>query len=148
MKKILALLFSLFFLSSSSVFAQEDLSKINVNSLSPLSSNQIINTYSNASSWGYYSKDISGIDDYQYVIYTYASGDFDISTSFSKVSGKWKVYDNQICFKATKVPDGMFPEKMFTCASVYTDFNEGEHYLYMPGVGVYAKNTAVTPLID
>ena len=30
----------------------------------------------------------------------------------------------------TKVSFG-FPEKMFTCASVYTSFNEGEYYFFI-----------------
>jgi len=60
--------FSLFFLSSSFVFAQEDLSKINIDNLKRLSSSEIINTFSNTSSMGYYSKDIYGIDDYKFII--------------------------------------------------------------------------------
>ena len=137
----------MFVLSSPSVFAQEDLSKINIDNLKRLSSSEIINTFSNTSSMGYYSKDIYGIDDYKFITYLYASGDLDMNASLFTASGKWKVYDNQFCSKATKVSVGI-PEKMFTCVSLYTDFNEGEYYFYLPGLGLYAKTTAVMPLID
>ena len=147
MKKLLILLSSFFLLSSPSVFAQEDLSKINIDNLKRLSSSEIINTFSNTSSMGYYSKDIYGIDDYKFITYLYASGDLDMNASLFTASGKWKVYDNQFCSKATKVSVGI-PEKMFTCVSLYTDFNEGEYYFYLPGLGLYAKTTAVMPLID
>ena len=147
MKKLLALLFSLLFLSSPSVFAQEDLSKINIDNLKRLSSSEIIDAFSNTRSLGYFSKVIYGIDDLKFEEFIYANGDFEHFNQFVTASGKWKVYDNQICLKATKVSDGI-PEKMFTCASVYTDFNEGEYYFYLPGIGVYAKNTAVIPLIE
>ena len=137
----------MFVLSSPSVFAQEDLSKINIDNLKRLSSSEIINTFSNTSSMGYYSKDIYGIDDYKFITYLYASGDLDMNAGLFTASGKWKVYDNQFCSKATKVSVGV-PEKMFTCVSLYTDFNEGEYYFYLPGLGLYAKTTAVMPLID
>ena len=147
MKKLLILLFSCLLLSSPSVFAQEDLSKINIDNLKRLSSSEIINTFSNTSSMGYYSKDIYGIDDYKFITYLYASGDLDMNASLFTASGKWKVYDNQFCSKATKVSVGI-PEKMFICSLVYTDFNEGEYYWFLPGLGLYAKTTAVMPLID
>ena len=62
MKKLLLILFSLFFLSSPSVFAEEDLSKINISNLKRLSSSEIIDAFSNTRSIGYYSRDIYGID--------------------------------------------------------------------------------------
>ena len=56
MKKLLVLVFSLFLLNSPSVFAQEDLSKININNLQRLSGSEIISIFSNTISSGYYSK--------------------------------------------------------------------------------------------
>ena len=53
MKKLLILLFSLFFLSSPSVFAQEDLSKVNIGNLKRLSGSEIISTFSNTLEIGY-----------------------------------------------------------------------------------------------
>jgi len=147
MKKLLILLFSLFFLSSPSVFAQEDLSKINIDNLKRLSGSEIISAFSNTLSWGYYSKDLLGVEDYRYVEHIYANGDFDEVTEDTEVSGKWKIHDNQICSKVTKGYTG-FPEKMFSCISVYTDFNEGEYYFYIKGIGLYAKSNGVMPLID
>jgi hypothetical protein len=143
MKKLLILLFSLFFLSSPSVFALEDLSKVNIGNLKRLSGSEIISTFSNTLEVGYQ------FDGITYLEYKYASGDFSLENSLNKTeSGKWKVYDNQICWKSTIKSDGI-PEKMFQCVSIYTDFNEGEYYFYMPGsIGVYGKSTSVIPLID
>jgi len=148
MKKLLIFLFTLFFLLSSPfVFAQEDLSKVNINNLKRLSGSDIISTFSNTISSGYYAKFIVGVDDYGYLSHTYANGDFDEVTADISASGKWKIHDNQICGKATKVSFG-FPEKMFTCASVYTSFNEGEYYFFIESLGVYAKSTQIIPLIE
>jgi len=142
MKKLLILLFSLFFLSSPSVFAQEDLSKVNIGNLKRLSGSEIISTFSNTIEVGYQ------IDGSTSVEYKYADGDFSLETSSNTTeSGKWKVHDNQICWKSTIKSDGI-PEKMFQCVSIYTAFNKGEYYFYMPGIGVYGKSTAVIPLID
>ena len=147
MKKLLILVFSLFFLYPPSVFAQEDLSKVNISNLKRLSGSDIISTFSNTISSGYYAKFIVEVDDYRYLSHTYANGDFDEVTADISASGKWKIHDNQICGKATKVSFG-FPEKMFTCASVYTSFNEGEYYFFMESLGVYAKSTQIIPLIE
>jgi len=147
MKKLLILLFSLFFLYSPSVFAQEDLSMININNLQRLSGSEIISTFSNTTISGYYSKEFVGEDDYRYVEHIYANGDFDSASIDMTASGIWKINGNEICSKATKVSLG-FPEKMYTCLSIYTALNKGEYYFYMESLGVYAKSTHITHLID
>jgi len=147
MKKLSALLFSILLLSSSSVFAQEDLSKVNINNLKRLSSNEIIDAFNNIRSEGYFSREIYEIDNFKFTEFTYANGDFDHFNKFVSVSGKWKVYDNKICLKATKNPlTG--PEKMFTCALVYSGVKKGEYYFYQTGLGVYAKTYAAITLIE
>ena len=146
MKKLLILLFSLIFLSSTSVFAEEDLSKVNINNLKRLSSNEIIDAFSNTRSVGYYSGDIYGID-FEFEEFNYSNGDFNHLNIFFSASGKWKAYDNKMCFKATQ-HSLTAPEKMFTCVVIYTGFKEMEYYFYMPGQGIYAKTTIVIPLID
>ena len=146
MKKLLTLLFSLFFLSSPSVFAQEDLSKITINNLQRLSGSEIMSTFINTASMGYYSRDIYGVDDFKYIEYIYTNGDFDLDASLFTASGKWKVNDNKMCSKATKISEGI-PQKMFVCYFIYTN-NEGEYYFYTPSLGIYAKTYSVMPLID
>jgi hypothetical protein len=37
---------------------------------------------------------------------------------------------------------------MFSCVLIYTGFKEMEYYFYIPGQGIYAKTTLVTPLIQ
>ena len=144
MKKLLILLFSFFLLSSTSVFGQEDLSKVNIDDLKRLSNSEIISIFSNTLEMGYQS--YRGVTD-KYNNYTYSNGDFEFETSSHTESGKWKVYENQICWKSTLKSNGII-DKMFQCALVYTDFNEGEYYFYIPGIGVYGKSTAIINLID
>ena len=146
MKKLLILLFSIFFLSSLPVFAQEYLSKINIDNLKRLSGNEIMSTFINTASMGYFSRDIYGVNDYRYIEYIYENGDFDLNASLFTASGKWKVNDNQMCSKATKISEGI-PEKMFVCYFLYTN-NEGDYYFYTPSLGIYAKTYSVMPLID
>ena len=141
-KLLLVLLISISF----HIFAQEDLSKINIDNLKRLSGSEIISTFSNTGLMGYFSKEIYGIEDYKFIEYAYANGDFDMQSEFLIASGKWKVHDDQMCSKATKVSVGI-PEKMFVCFFIYTN-NNGEYYSYMPGLGIYAKTYAVMPLID
>ena len=146
MKKLLILLFSLFFLSSPSVFAEEDLSQINVNNLNRLSSNQIINAFSNAKTYGYYNKDLYGLD-ITFEQINYANGDSEHVNSLYKESGEWKTNENKICFKITKSTVRV-PEKMFTCVLVYSGQQEGSYYLYLQGLGIYAMITSTIALID
>ena len=146
MKKLLILLFSLFFLSSPSVFAEEDLSQINVNNLNRLSSNQIINAFSNAKTYGYYNKNLYGFD-ITFEQINYANGDSEHVNSLYKESGEWKTNENKICFKITKSTVRV-PEKMFTCVLVYSGQQEGSYYLYLQGLGIYAMITSTIALID
>ena len=146
MKKLLILLFSIFFLSSPSVFAEEDLSQINVNNLNRLSSNQIINAFSNAKTYGYYNKDLYGFD-ITFEQINYANGDSEHINSLYKETGKWKTNDNKMCFKITK-STVRIPEKMFTCIFVYTGQQVDKYYLYLPGLGIYAKITSTIMLIE
>ena len=146
MKKLLVLLFSLFLLSSPSVFAEENLSIIKINNLNRLSSNEIVDALSNKKVLGYYSKELYGLD-IRFEEIHYADGDYVHNNSYYKDTGKWKVYDNKSCYKLNKSTLRV-QEKKFSCVSVYTGLKEGEYYFYLPGQGVYAKITSSISLID
>jgi len=143
MKKLLILLFSFFLLSSTSVFAEENLSKININNLNRLSSNQIIDAFSNKRLYGYYS--MYGIN-IKFEEVHYADGDYVHTNTLYNDSGKWKVYDNKSCYKLNKTALRE-QQKMFTCVSIFTR-QKGEYYFYIPDQGVYAKATSSITLID
>jgi len=146
MKKLIALLFSFFLLSSFSVFAQEDLSKININNLQRLSNSQLINAFSDTKTFGYYNKDLYGLD-ITFEQINYENGDSEHVNSLYKESGEWKTNENKICFKITKSTVRV-PEKMFTCVLVYSGQQEGSYYLYLQGLGIYAMITSTIALID
>lgn len=146
MKKLIALLFSFFLLSSFSVFAQEDLSKININNLQRLSNSQLINAFSDTKTFGYYNKDLYGLD-ITFEQINYENGDSEHVNSLYKETGKWKTNDNKMCFKITKSTVRV-PEKMFTCIFVYTGQQVDKYYLYLPGLGIYAKITSTIMLIE
>jgi hypothetical protein len=146
MKKLIVLLFSFFLLSSFSVFAQEDLSKININNLQRLSNSQLINAFSDTKTFGYYNKDLYGLD-ITFEQINYANGDSEHVNSLYKETGKWKTNDNKMCFKITKSTVRV-PEKMFTCIFVYTGQQVDKYYLYLPGLGIYAKITSTIMLIE
>jgi len=146
MKKLIVLLFSFFLLSSYSVFAKEDLSKININNLQRLSNNQLIKTFSDTKTFGYYNKDLYGLD-ITFEQVNYENGDSEHVNSLYKETGEWKINENKICYKITKSTVRV-PEKMFTCVLVYKGLQEGRYYLYLPGLGVYAKITSTIALID
>ena len=146
MKKLIVLLFSFFLLSSYSVFAKEDLSKININNLQRLSNNQLIKTFSDTKTFGYYNKDLYGLD-ITFEQVNYENGDSEHVNSLYKETGEWKINENKICYKITKSTVRV-PEKMFTCVLVYKGLQEGRYYLYLSGLGVYAKITSTIALID
>ena len=146
MKKLIVLLFSCFLLSSYSVFAQEDLSKININNFQRLSNNQLIKTFSDTKTFGYYNKDLYGLD-ITFEQVNYENGDSEHVNSLYKETGEWKINKNKICYKITKSTVRV-PEKMFTCVLVYKGLQEGRYYLYLSGLGVYAKITSTIALID
>ena len=146
MKKLIVLLFSFFLISSFSVFAQEDLSKININNLQRLSNSQLINAFSDTKTFGYYNKDLYGLD-ITFEQINYANGDSEHVNSLYKETGKWKTNDNKMCFKITKSTVRV-PEKMFTCIFVYTGQQVDKYYLYLPGLGIYAKITSTIMLIE
>ena len=146
MKKLIVLLFSFFLISSFSVFAQEDLSKININNLQRLSNSQLINAFSDTKTFGYYNKDLYGLD-ITFEQINYANGDSEHVNSLYKETGKWKTNDNKMCFKITKSTVRV-PEKMFTCIFVYSGQQVDKYYLYLPGLGIYAKITSTIMLIE
>ena len=143
MKKLLILLFSIFLLSSQSVFAEENLSKININNLNRLSSNEIVDAFSNKRLYGYFS--MYGIN-MKFEEVHYADGDYVHTNTLYKDTGKWKVYDNKSCYKLNKTALRE-QDKMFTCVLIYTRL-KGEYYFYLQGHGVYAKVTSSISLVD
>ena len=146
MKKLIVLLFLFFLVSSYSALAQEDLSKININNLQRLSNNQLIKTFSDTKTFGYYNKDLYGLD-ITFEQVNYANGDSEHVNSLYKETGEWKTNENKICFKIIKSTVRV-PEKMFTCVLVYKGIQEGSYYLYLTGLGVYAKITSTIALIE
>ena len=146
MKKLIVLLFLFFLVSSYSALAQEDLSKININNFQRLSNNQLIKTFSDTKTFGYYNKDLYGLD-ITFEQVNYANGDSEHVNSLYKETGEWKTNENKICFKIIKSTVRV-PEKMFTCILVYKGIQEGSYYLYLTGLGVYAKITSTIALIE
>ena len=146
MKKLLTLLFSISLLWSTAGFAEENLSLININNLNRLSNNEIVDAVSNKKLLGYYSKELYGLDVRIEEIH-YEDGDYVHYNDYYKDTGKWKVYDNKVCYKLNK-SDMREQEKKFSCISVYTGINRGEYYFYLQGHGVFAKITSSMMLIE
>ena len=148
MKKILVIIYvvSIFFLSIKLLHAEEkeDLSKVNINQLTSLQSNEIVEAISNKKLFGY--TRIWGFNILIEDIH-YEDGDYIGYSTMGTVTGKWKVNDNRLCYKANK-SDFTEQEKMFTCNILVYTKNNNELYFYTLEQGIYGKVTSSVDLIN
>jgi len=114
----------------------EDLTKVKIKDLTPLTNAQIKEEITNAELYGFFA------DGKEFQEKHWDDGRFVYSEKKGRLFGTWKVGKNKICYKGED-------EKDFDCVDIYKKINNYKTYYYFftPESGIYARVTKFDRLI-
>ena len=146
MKKLLGIVFlGLMFCNVS--FAIEDLSKVDIDKLKKLSTEEIISALSDKKINGYYQFSETEEPFNFEEVHDSDGSYFQESENMGKISGEWKVINDELCYKYYKTSFSE-ADKEFDCGvSVYTKYDIVYYFYLIEEQLLYAKTTSAIDLI-
>jgi len=146
MKKIFLYIFlGLMFCNVS--FAIEDLSKVDIDKLKKLSTEEIISALSDKKINGYYQFSETEEPFNFEEVHDSDGSYFQESENMGKISGEWKVINDELCYKYYQTSFSE-ADKVFDCGvSVYTKYDMVYYFYLIEEQLLYAKTTSAIDLI-
>ena len=131
MRTILSLIFLTIFLSPGTIFALEDLSKVDITKLRQLNGEEIFDIITNKEAFGYYQienqklqfTEIHYLDELKYKIEVWFEG------KAEKETGLWKINGNNLCYKLDK-SNTYEGDEEFDCGTVMYSQNDISYYFF------------------
>ena len=144
MRTILSLIFLTIFLSPGTIFALEDLSKVDITKLRQLNGEEIFDIITNKEAFGYYQienqklqfTEIHYLDELKYKIEVWFEG------KAEKETGLWKINGNNLCYKLDK-SNTYEGDEEFDCGTVMYSQNDISYYFFTEGESYpFARTTS------
>ena len=113
----------------------EDLVKVDIKKLKKIYTSEIKSAFKNKVMTGYYDPD--GGEKIEFTSIYVSNGDyFNETYQFGKISGKWKVETDKLCFNALETSASLDADQTFMCSFVYTKYDM-VYYLFDESVQNY-----------
>ena len=128
-------------------FAIEDLSKVDIDKLKKLSTEEIISALSDKKINGYYQFSETEEPFNFEEVHDSDGSYFQESENMGKISGEWKVINDELCYKYYQTSFSE-ADKVFDCGvSVYTKYDIVYYFYLIEEQLLYAKTTSAIDLI-